>query len=84
MLIGIALKGANAVHFRSGLNFFFEFVPQFILLIALFGYMDLIIFVKWLTNFWGKEGEAPSIITFMINMGLNGGAVTGQQLIPSQ
>ena len=40
--------------------------------------MDLIIFVKWLTNFWGKEGVAPSIITFMINMGLNGGAITGQ------
>lgn len=41
----------------------------------LFGYMDLMIFVKWLTNFSGRENAAPSVIASMINMFLNGGVV---------
>mgnify|MGYP001948462221 CR=1 FL=1 len=37
--------------------------------------MDLLIFVKWLTDFTHKENRAPSVISTMINMALNGGAV---------
>lgn len=38
--------------------------------------MDLMIIVKWLTDFTGRENEAPSIISNMIAMALSGGAVT--------
>ena len=37
--------------------------------------MDLLIFVKWLTDYTGKENRAPSVISTMINMALNGGKV---------
>lgn len=53
----------------------FEFIPQIIMLLALFGYMDLLIILKWLTDFKGIEYAAPSIISTMINTFLGGGAV---------
>lgn len=37
--------------------------------------MDLMIFVKWLTDFTHRENAAPSVIASMINMFLNGGVV---------
>lgn len=46
--------------------------------------MDCLIIVKWLTDYSGKEHEAPSIITTMINMFLNGGVINGRPLIVSQ
>jgi V-type H+-transporting ATPase subunit a len=57
------------------MDFFFEFVPQIILITCLFGYMDLLIIAKWCTDWAGREHEAPSVITTMIEMALNGGAV---------
>ena len=69
------MKAFNAAYFKNKLDFFFEFIPQIILMFALFGYMDLMIICKWMTDFTGREGLAPSIITNMISMALNGGAI---------
>ena len=52
MLLGTCMKGANAVHFRDYLELIFEVIPQVILMLALFGFMDLMIIVKWTTD-WG-------------------------------
>lgn len=41
---------------------------------CLFGYMDLLIIAKWCTDWTGIEHYAPSVITSMIDMALNGGA----------
>ena len=41
----------------------------------MFGYMDLLIIAKWLTDWTGREGKAPSIIQTMIAMFINFGAV---------
>jgi hypothetical protein len=35
--------------------------------------MDVLIILKWLNNYEGKEGKAPSVISMMINMGLKSG-----------
>jgi hypothetical protein len=43
-------------------------------MLVLFGYMDLLIIVKWCTDYSGREHEAPSVITTMIEMALNGGS----------
>lgn len=69
MLFGILMKGVNAIYFSSSLDFFCEFVPQFIFLTCTFGYMDFMIIVKWLTVY--QPEDAPSIITTMIDMVLN-------------
>lgn len=83
MTLGILLKGLNSVYFRSTLDFIFEFLPQIIFLTCLFGFMDLLIILKWLTDYKGKESLAPSIITQTINNFLSLGKINGSPLIGS-
>lgn len=56
-----------------------EFLPQLILLLAIFGYMDLLIIVKWNTNYVGITDQAPSIIVTIVNFFLNSGEIKGQE-----
>jgi len=51
MALGVCMKAFNAVQFKRPIDFIFEFIPQIILLLCLFGFMDLLIVMKWLTNF---------------------------------
>lgn len=48
MSVGVCIKAANALYFRKKIDFYFEFIPQFIFLFGLFGYMDFLIIFKWL------------------------------------
>jgi V-type H+-transporting ATPase subunit a len=48
MSIGIIMKGLNSLYFRHMLDFYFEFIPMFLFLFALFGWMDILIIGKWL------------------------------------
>lgn len=77
MSLGICMKAFNAVHFKRPLDFFFEFIPQIILLNVLFGWMDILIIAKWIYPFqldwtsysqYAEVAAAPSVITCMINM----------------
>jgi len=63
MLLGIILKGMNDFYKRDLISFLSEFVPQVVLLLSLFGFMDLLIIQKWTTDWTGKENLAPSIIS---------------------
>lgn len=47
MVLGIILSALNAKHFRKPYNFFFEFIPQMIFMLGIFGYMVFLIFYKW-------------------------------------
>ena len=51
MTLGVVLKGFNYIYTKNRVGFFFEFLPQFVMLLALFGFMDLLIIIKWLTNY---------------------------------
>ena len=75
MIMGIVIKGLNAAYFGRWAEFAFEFLPQLILMLAMFGYMDVLIVLKWLTDYRGIEHQAPSIIQVMIGMFLDGGAL---------
>lgn len=81
MTLGIICKGLNCIHRGSALDFIFEFIPQLVFLLCLFGFMDLLIILKWLTNWEGRTNEAPSIISQMINIALKGGEVQGSALV---
>lgn len=48
-----------------------EFIPQVIFLLGIFGYMNLLIFIKWISYDVHSAGCAPSILINMINMFLN-------------
>lgn len=73
MTVGVIIKAFNSLYFKKKLDFFFEFIPQFIFLFLLFGYMDFLIVFKWLTV-WDLRPESnkppPSIISTMMNIGL--------------
>lgn len=71
MSFGIMMKGANALYFKSTLDFLCEFVPQIIFMVMTFGYMDFLIFWKWASSC--IPAYCGSIITTMINIPLNMG-----------
>lgn len=50
MTFGICVKAMNSLHFKRKLDFYFEFIPQVIFMVVLFGYMDFLIIFKWLQN----------------------------------
>lgn len=75
MSLGIFMKAFNAIHFNKLIDFFFEFIPQIVLMSVLFGWMDFLIIAKWLHP-WDYQGaSAPGIISIMINMFLDFGKV---------
>jgi V-type H+-transporting ATPase subunit a len=80
MSLGIIMKGFNALYFKNKLDFFFEFIPQIVLLLALFGWMDILIIGKWnmeknvntIADVGSPEFNqvhySPAIITTMIDI----------------
>ena len=78
MVIGIILRGLNNLYFKDNLGFFFEFIPQIIFMLLLFGYMNILIFIKWATDYSLDTSRAPSIITILMNFGLKKGSVDGK------
>lgn len=80
MVLGIVLKGANAVKFKSGTDFIFEFIPQLIFMLSTFGYMVLLIIIKWLTDFSYNTAAAPSILATILTSFFNLGSTLGNTL----
>lgn len=48
MTIGVLIKGTNLLHHKHWAHFFAEVITGLIILLGLFGWMDYLIFVKWL------------------------------------
>ena len=63
MLFGLILKGLNCIFFKDYLDLFFVFFPQFIFMFVLFGYLILMIYIKWATDWTNDPSQAPSIIS---------------------
>ena len=79
MLLGVFLKGFNDNYYHNYYGIFFEFIPQFIFMSVLLGYMVVMIFIKWSTHF-NDTSKAPSIITHLINIVIKGGSVENMPL----
>jgi V-type H+-transporting ATPase subunit a len=85
MLFGIILRGMNSLHFGNKIDFVFEFIPQFVFMTALFGYMDILIFIKWGIDYTVLDQnknpstyKAPSIITQFMQIFLKFGDVVSK------
>jgi len=50
MTLGIIMKGTNAVYFRRWPDLFTEVFTGLVILLGLFGWMDILIFGKWFTE----------------------------------
>ena len=88
MTLGVLVKATNSLYFKRKVEFWFEFLPQLLFLVLVFGYMDFLIIFKWLKD-WGFDNpHAPSIITTMINLPLQMGKtvliplILGQIMLP--
>ncbi|XP_052803903.1 V-type proton ATPase 116 kDa subunit a 1-like isoform X2 [Mya arenaria] len=68
MLFGLSLSLLNHMHNKKPLNIYFEFIPQLIFLCAIFGYLILLIFVKWLKFDHTQTGQAPNLLIGLIGM----------------
>lgn len=89
MLLGTCLKMANAVYFRNPIQLIFVGCAQLVMMLAMFGFMDYMIIVKWLTDWdpvMAQGLEPPGIINVMVAMFLSGGVVPGavSEVIPGQ
>jgi len=80
MLFGVILKGLNNIHFKNFTGLFCETIPQFIFMGVLFGYMDVMIFIKWSTDWTSNTSQAPSVISLLMNIFLKFGSVKNQPL----
>ena len=74
MVIGIILKGCNAIHEKEYSEFIFIFLPQLIMMLIMFGYMDFLIFVKWNTTY-ECNFLAPDIKGYLMNIFLKFGEI---------
>ncbi|KAJ6985600.1 hypothetical protein NC653_023524 [Populus alba x Populus x berolinensis] len=62
MNLGIILSYFNATYFKNSLNIWFQFIPQMIFLNSLFGYLSLLIIVKWST---GSQADLYHVMIYM-------------------
>ena len=83
MLLGIGIRGVNNYKSKKYNAFIFEFIPQFLFMFILFGYLIYMIFYKWGTDYDDDTSKAPSLLTIMINMAVKFGSVEGTPLFNS-
>ncbi|ESW22229.1 hypothetical protein PHAVU_005G137800 [Phaseolus vulgaris] len=62
MNLGIILSYFNARFFGSSLDIRYQFVPQIIFLNSLFGYLSLLIIIKWCT---GSQADLYHVMIYM-------------------
>ena len=74
MAFGIFLKGLNSLFEKNCVDFIFVFIPQIVLLLLLFGYMDVLIIIKWNTKFTNTS-EATDIKSLLMEIFLSPGKV---------
>ena len=80
MTLGIVLKGVNSIFEKDYIDCFCVFVPQLVFMLILFGYMDLLIFLKWSVNYEGTEDRAPDIKSYLMNIFLKFGKLPDEPL----
>ncbi|XP_013418907.1 V-type proton ATPase 116 kDa subunit a-like [Lingula anatina] len=72
MMFGVWLGLFNHMHFKNKLSIFCEFIPQVLFLLCMFGYLVLLVFVKWFVFNAIDNGMntncAPSLLIGLINM----------------
>ena len=76
MLFGVCLSLYNHWYFKKPVNVYTEFIPQILFMCCMFGYLSLLMFIKWAKYFANNDPDtfslsercAPSILITFINM----------------
>ncbi|KAJ7522696.1 hypothetical protein O6H91_18G023200 [Diphasiastrum complanatum] len=62
MMLGIGLSYFNAKFFNNPLDIWYQFVPQVLFLGAMFGYLSLLIIIKWCS---GSQADLYHVMIYM-------------------
>ncbi|CAI0437872.1 unnamed protein product [Linum tenue] len=62
MNLGIIMSYVNAIYFKSSLNIWFQFIPQMIFFNSLFGYLSVLIIMKWVS---GSQADLYHVMIYM-------------------
>ncbi|KAK4477134.1 hypothetical protein RD792_016345 [Penstemon davidsonii] len=62
MNLGIILSYFNALFFKNSINTWFQVIPQMIFLNSLFGYLSVLIIIKWCT---GSQADLYHVMIYM-------------------
>ncbi|OUM68953.1 hypothetical protein PIROE2DRAFT_38721, partial [Piromyces sp. E2] len=81
MLFGTVISLFNFVHFKSSINIIGVFIPEFIFMVSIFGYLAFSIVYKWCTDWTGSN--PPSLLNMLINMFLSPGNVKSDEQLYS-
>ncbi|KYN99167.1 vacuolar proton translocating ATPase subunit A, putative [Plasmodium reichenowi] len=84
MTFGVLMKGFNALHFKRKMDFFFEFLPQLIMMLSMIGYLVFLIIYKWVTPVGYGGFQKQGIINTIINMYLMKEINSTNQFYPYQ
>eukprot|EP00475_Leptophrys_vorax_P018606 TRINITY_DN2547_c0_g1_i1.p1 TRINITY_DN2547_c0_g1~~TRINITY_DN2547_c0_g1_i1.p1 ORF type:complete len:867 (-),score=248.28 TRINITY_DN2547_c0_g1_i1:53-2590(-) len=87
MIAGIFCNLLNFVYFRKRIDIYFTFIPQIIFMSALFGYLCIMMFIKWGTDWQSVsrwQRDAPSLLQMMILMFLSSNGPDKVQLYSGQ
>jgi V-type H+-transporting ATPase subunit a len=71
MTIGIVIAGVNMIYFGHYFDFVVEFIPELLLLHCSFGYMCLLIIIKWCRDWRFIMGGVPAILPTMTDFFLS-------------
>jgi V-type H+-transporting ATPase subunit a len=74
MSFGMFLQCFNHIHFGHKSHIIAEFVPQILFFWSIFGYLCVLIIMKWLMYF-PNPSEAPGLLNTLIYMFLSPGSV---------
>ena len=83
MMLGIFIRGINNLNKKNMIAFYFEFIPQFLFMGLMFGYLITMIYYKWGTDYDNNTDDAPSLLSIMINMAIKLGEIEGEPLFES-
>jgi V-type H+-transporting ATPase subunit a len=75
MLVGVCLGLLNMIYNGHYIEILLEFIPMFVFLAFTFGYMCVLIVVKWNIDWVGDGHESPSLLQTMTDFFLSPGTV---------
>lgn len=75
MTFALCLQIPNYLHFRRPYEIYTTFIPQFIFLHSIFGYLVVCIIYKWSIDWTTSPTSPPSLLNMLIGMFLSPGSV---------